>query len=386
MSDINKNFFSSSNPDSQKGNFVKLSLIVVAGLIILAIVIRLLNSPKKADTTVKLPNILKTDQTAKENFNKNFEALPEDNVSLSAKTNEAESQPGNNGLSSQIAQHDFSKGQMNEPENPKENKVNQILNKVMAEGEPQEEENVRHTFNPYPYSYEAGGRVEDSYLSPYWRRILSPEYKMIRDYTNSSITAYNDETREKTERVSAQIRNDEARNNPAPSMSQGGALTAGTVIKAVTLDRINSDFPTTVRCRITSPFELSGAICLLNTQSQNFNRITITPFKVIQDGRSLDIKGVIRSGLPGLTGSVDRHLVRKTVNPLAAAGLIAYGTVFGNRNNQINTEDAIRQQIIQEGLNIGVNELQKYSGDVPNTVDVKIGTSLEILLTEDLRI
>ena len=192
---------------------------------------------------------------------------------------------------------------------------------------------------------------------------------------------------EKTGRIERQIREDETRTNPAAALYQTGIVPAGTVIKAVTMDRINSDFPTTVRCRITSPIELSGDICLLTTSTQANNRVTIKPWKIIHEEKSFEIQGVIRSGLPGLTGSVNRHLVRKTLNPLAAAGLIAYGTVCGSRTgNTIRTEDAIRSQIIQEGLNLGVNELQKYSGDVPNTVDVKIGTHLEILIVEEVKI
>jgi hypothetical protein len=394
-----KNFFgtdkASTNPDANKSKMVMYAAITIGALFVIRLVIRGLtsSSAQKPSPTSQI----KLNAAEKQAYTNKAEAIPSDNVSLrdnpevTVNNNQqdifAGSQEANPNVNAQAAaapgQH-----QAQEP-----NRVNSILSRVSASsGMAQASEDYSspqegpRMINPYPYIYAAGDKPEGSYLSPYWRRVLSPDLKQIREYTGGEMIVYDDSKNQKTDKQERQISQAEVRTNPA-AVKSGLFYPAGTVFKAVTLDRINSDFPSTVRGKITSPAELAGSIILLSTTQQNNNRISIKPAKLIYQDKSTELNGFIRADLPGLSGSINRHIARKTLNPLAAAGLIAYGTVFGNRNaNQINTEDAIRASIIQEGINLGANELQKYSGDVPNTVDARVGTYFEVLLVDDLKL
>jgi len=244
----------------------------------------------------------------------------------------------------------------------------------------------RITKVPGTYYYDDGnGGIIKSYLSPDLIKKTSNDYKAMREYYNSPLIPSQNRTSAPTSVASrsGSIPTGVASTASIPPVgSNRETIYSGEVIRAVTVEKINSDFPSYATAKITSPPSLVGGIILLKSSSQSDNRISITPVKVIFNKKEYSLSGIIRSGLPGMTGSVNRHLARKTVNPLAAVGLMAYGTVFGNNSNIISTEDAIRAQIIGEGINLGVNEMQKYSGDVPNTVTVPSGTPFEVLLID----
>jgi len=361
-----------ANPDADRAKWVKIGFIALVGLFIGALILR---SVSKPDPEPSLTKSLLGKNTKEETERQ----APPEAFRFASQPKHSNSGNQRQSLEGSLAP--------TESENPSPkmtdpNEVNNIVAK-MKKAFTSHHEEPRDPIDPYPYKYDVGGgKVEASYLSPYWRRRLSPEFQQIRAYNGASMrvedqTAAAPTSREKREIKAAATRSDIG--------GYGLSLPPGTVLYAVTLDRIHSDFPTTVRARVTSPPEAAGAILLLKTASQNANRISVTPDQLVMEDRAVKITGVVRAGLPGVTGRINRHVARKALNPLAAAGLIAYGTVFGSRNNNtINTEDAIRASLIQEGLNIGVGELRKYTGDIPNTVDAKAGTRLEILLTETL--
>src|SRR3989339_296527 len=387
-----------ANPDAQKKLLLKFGGILVGSLVLIVITVKAFSS-NTSKTHLKTNNeiigdtkLLKEQQdfiTQSEAYTKNGSRANTNNISKEYKNTLNDSFVENEEINESNTVNTLNSRKTVGTRS----KVDRILSESMNADDPSSASAPARTprgINAYPYTYVSGdGKLEQSYLSPEWRKILSPDYAAIRTYLGGEMTVYDDSKNSvsASPRAESEIQKAETRKEPIRTSTGFMKFPAGTVFKAVTLDIINSDYPSTSRARITSPAELSGSIVLLNTNTQTNDRIGTRVDKIIVNGASFPMSSVVKSGLPSLSGSVNYHIARKTLNPLAAAGLIAYGTAFGNKSGtNVNTSDAIRQSMIEQGINIGVGELNKYGGDVPNTINVPVGTPFEILLTEELAV
>lgn len=169
---------------------------------------------------------------------------------------------------------------------------------------------------------------------------------------------------------------------------------AGTRIRAVTQQEVNSDHPGFFTARISSPMELSGYTLLCRSRSNTRDRIPVSADKIIApDGsRETTIPGEVQMKYAGLEGKVKSHHFKRLVPPVASAfvgagaGYLYFRAIGGHELNseagRINTADAVIGPPYQEGVSGVQSEISRMGGDYPNTVTVPQGTQFELLVTE----
>jgi len=385
-----------ANPDAQKKLIIKGGAIVLGALVVIIIVIRAISGSANHSNVLQ-PNkrILKTNEEMTKSIQVQEEYSPtsskevisskyQSSLSDSFTDMNEEGMPETNGRFQEKGLPRNSNGG---------SRVDALLTREFSKDQSLNSQYQKAPkvvgINAYDYTYNDGdGKIERSYLSPDWKRTLSSDYAQVRKYLdNGDMIVFNDasSSNQRSPKVEKDIQRAEERREPMQRYSGMRSFPAGTILKAVTVDIINSDYPSISRARITSPAEIAGSIVLLNTATNMNDRVQVKVDKIVYNNSTFTINSVVKSGLPNLNGNINRHMARRTLNPLAAAGLIAYGTVFANNaGTNINTADVIRGSLIDQGMNLGINELNKYSGDIPNTITVPIGQPFEILLVDEL--
>jgi len=241
------------------------------------------------------------------------------------------------------------------------------------------------------YSFiDAGGRIVRSHLSVSQERMLSNSLNNLRSYYSKGSNVYSRDPNIPMPRVSDIPVNASYRTGYASIKSGNFSLSAASLIKAILLHDINSDYPTYIRAKITSPIEIAGSIILIKTGrvvGVDEERITVQVDKIVTPSQDeYKAKGVIRKGLPGLSGSINRHIASRATPILVAAALIGYASSIETGGNKVNTSDAVKQSVQDRGLDLGVQEILKLTKERPNTVLTPAGEQFEILLLDKLEI
>lgn len=171
-------------------------------------------------------------------------------------------------------------------------------------------------------------------------------------------------------------------------------IPAGTRIRAVTLQEINSDHPGYFTSRITAPMELSGYSLLCQSRGSSRDRIPVSANKIISpDGsKETSIPCEVQMKYAGLEGEIKSHYMKRLIPSMASAfigagaGYLYFKAFGGDELNaeagRINTADGVVAPAYQEGVSGIQNEIERFGGDYPNTVIVPEGTQFELLVTE----
>jgi len=172
--------------------------------------------------------------------------------------------------------------------------------------------------------------------------------------------------------------------------SQGFAYGMGTGsrIIAVTDGTVSSDHPGFFTSTVIRPFELKGAK-LLCQSGQNLNgRIPVNPVKLIVDGKETEIAGQVETNFPGLDGKIKNHWVKRVgpaiTNAAIGGAFLAWSYNRSSGEDRIDTRDAIAGPIVQSSVEGLQNEVNRFGGDIPNTVTVEMGKEFSILLTSPI--
>jgi type IV secretory pathway VirB10-like protein len=174
-------------------------------------------------------------------------------------------------------------------------------------------------------------------------------------------------------------------------------IPAGSRIRAVTLQEVNSDHPGYFTARVTSPSELQGYTLVCNAKGNAKDRIPVTVEKIVSpEGKEkASPAGEVQMNYAGLEGEITSHYFKRLLPPIASAfigagaGYLYYKAVAGSQNlnadgQRINTADGVIGPPYQVGVQGVQDEINRLGGDNPNTVIVPKGTSFEILVTEAL--
>lgn len=172
-------------------------------------------------------------------------------------------------------------------------------------------------------------------------------------------------------------------------------IPAGSRIRAVTLQEVNSDHPGYFTARVTSPSELQGYTLVCNSKGNTKDRIPVTVEKIVSpEGKEKSAPaGEVQMNYAGLEGEIKTHYFKRLLPPIASAfvgagaGYLYYKAVAGSQNlnadgQRINTADGVIGPPYQVGVQGVQDEVNRLGGDNPNTVIVPKGTSFDILVTE----
>jgi len=178
----------------------------------------------------------------------------------------------------------------------------------------------------------------------------------------------------------------------ASSLNKGFSvkLPAGTRIIAVTDQDISSDHPGYFTATIVRPFEIQGAVLIMQSGSNQRDRIPVTAVKIVsKTNKEISLSGQSQMGYPGFTGQVKSHWVKRMAPAVANAaigvGVLAM-TQSGPNEGRIDTRDELAWPIVDRSIGGLQNEITRLGGDFPNTVTVRAGAQFEILLTSECEI
>lgn len=173
-------------------------------------------------------------------------------------------------------------------------------------------------------------------------------------------------------------------------------IPAGSRIRAVTLQEVNSDHPGYFTARITGPSELSGYTLVCSSKGNTRDRIPVSIDKIVSpEGKeNSSPSGEVQMNYAGLEGEIKSHYVKRLLPPIASAfvgagaGYLYYKEVSGGNLNaegqRINTADGVVGPAYQVGVQGVQDEITRMGGDNPNTVIVPKGTAFDILVTQAL--
>jgi hypothetical protein len=166
-------------------------------------------------------------------------------------------------------------------------------------------------------------------------------------------------------------------------------IPAGTRLIVITEQPVNTDHPGYFTSRIIRPYILKDAKLICQSGSNQNDRIPVSPIKIVFNNKEIPITGQAEMDFPGLTGSVKNHwpsrLLPTMVNSAIAGSFIAWSASQSNET-RINTQDAITSSVVEQTVPGVQNEISRFGGDRPNTVQVPQGQQFTILLTDKLEV
>jgi type IV secretory pathway VirB10-like protein len=175
------------------------------------------------------------------------------------------------------------------------------------------------------------------------------------------------------------------------------SIPAGTRIRAITLQDINSDHPGYFTAKVISPREISGYELLCQARGNARDRIPVEISKIITPaGNEQQLPGEVQMNYAGLEGEIKTHYAKRLLPQIASAfigagaGFLYYKAVADQQLNdegqRINTADGVIGPPFQAGVQGVQNEIERIGGDHPNTVLVPQGTEFEVLVTQTFEI
>jgi type IV secretory pathway VirB10-like protein len=166
-------------------------------------------------------------------------------------------------------------------------------------------------------------------------------------------------------------------------------IPAGTRIIAITEQPVNTDHPGYFTSRIIRPYIIKDAKLICQSGANQNDRIPVMPVKIVFNNKEIAIAGQAEMNFPGLSGKVTNHwpsrLLPTMINSAIAGSFIAWGASQDN-TTRINTQDAITASVVDQTVPGIQNEIARFGGDKPNTVEVPQGTQFAILLTDKLEV
>jgi type IV secretory pathway VirB10-like protein len=170
-------------------------------------------------------------------------------------------------------------------------------------------------------------------------------------------------------------------------------MSAGDEIIAVLSENINTDHPSIAKAVVTSPRELNGATVLISFSLAN-DRISAIVQKLIlphdkgEKGMEISVAGVVKDGLPGIGGDVNRHYATQLAAGVAKAGLIG-GTAYGLHQAGIGDdlgEAIVVAPMVQEATQGLTRPIDHWGRAKPATVKASAGQTFTILVTEGFEV
>lgn len=173
-------------------------------------------------------------------------------------------------------------------------------------------------------------------------------------------------------------------------------IPAGSRIRAITQQEVNSDHPGYFTARVTMPEELRGYTLVCNAKGNTRDRIPVTVEKIVSpEGKEkASPSGEVQMNYAGLEGEIKSHYIKRLLPPIASAfigagaGYLYYKAVADGQNastttgERINTADGVVGPSYQAGVTGVQDEITRMGGDNPNTVIVPKGTAFDILVTD----
>src|SRR6185437_13666302 len=174
---------------------------------------------------------------------------------------------------------------------------------------------------------------------------------------------------------------------------------AGTVLPGVMITGINSDLPGQIEGQLSQNVydSVTGRYLLLPQGTKILgtydSRVTYGQSRVLvvwtrlirPDGSSIDLEGmpgVDLSGYAGLTGKVDRHLVR-LLSAVVLGSIIQAGADAGTSYANPSFADLARQGFGQ-GVNIATQQITRRDLNVQPTIIVAPGARFNVFSTKDI--
>jgi len=271
-------------------------------------------------------------------------------------------------------------------------KTAQKLNDLQPAGAPQHQNPLKSHISKKSASNKKFNMSPDYQLSPLLQQRMSENYQRAMSFYSSPQLVYTSGDNGTTGNPDLKKTVDKEYQNlyeGADKVSKGHQfyMAAGSEMRAVLDEPIDTDYPSIVRATVIYPSELSGSKVLISYNLGN-ERVSASVLKLILPDKGLGrpkemtIDAVVRDGLPGIGGDVNHHWMPQIMAGIANAGIAGGALYYASKQGPSDNLGAalIAQPMIEKGTEGLMRPIDHFGRRRAVTVKADAGQEFAVIL------